>query len=76
MTFNVTLNKLTTVISLLSKLAVVTGGSNTWTIEGDGLIANVVYVEPTLNVNIIKKPFYISDSMIENEIEKIINETN
>lgn len=75
MTFNITNDKLTTVISSLSKIAVVTG-VGPWSISGDGLIANVVYNEPTLNVYIIKKPFYISDSMIENEIEKIINETS
>lgn len=34
----------------------------------DGVTISAAYVEPILTINIIKKPFFISESLIEHKI--------
>lgn len=75
-TFSVTKDKVNSVLKSLSEMNGVTlTGTGPWTISGDGVVANVSYLEPTLDVKIVKKPFFISNDTIENEINKVIGFT-
>ena len=43
------------------------------TIEKMGVKANWVYEEETLKITIVDKPFFMSESMVEEQLKKFLN---
>jgi hypothetical protein len=64
------------IVELLANQTNVTKASftvpNSYNIVGHGIAATAILTEDTLTVNILHKPFYIPESMIEDSIRKAL----
>ena len=74
LTFTATPQKVADLLNQLkvSGIQITEASANEFVMEGHGIKADVKYVEPTLTVTVLSKPFYVSEAMISGGISKAL----